>query len=318
MKKRFNIGIIISLVLTIMFLFVDCLPFNKVNEDNMFLENKILISAHRGGAFLNPENTKKAFDYVILETDYVDIVEIDVRLTKDNIIVINHDSDINRMALDEKDELVNIEEHTYLELQNYNLGRNFINRDGEKKYYNYSINQAKEEGLTIMSLEEFLHRYKESRNIKLFLEIKESKNKGKSIVDKINEMFNTDFGWWKERTIIITFDDELIDYVDKKYPDLSIGALGDKVVEQIVYNKIGLDSLYKPNFDNIQIPYNEKAKKRKINVATKSIVKNAHKHNQSVTYWGVNNKEDMIKIINLGVDVITTDAPDILKELLNR
>ena len=66
-------------------------------------------------------------------------------------------------------------QYLFLELQNYNLGRNFINRDGEKKYYNYSINQAKEEGLTIMSLEEFLHRYKESRNIKLFLEIKESK-----------------------------------------------------------------------------------------------------------------------------------------------
>lgn len=318
MKKSFKVSIIISLIMANIFLIFNVIPFTVVKSDNAFINGEVQISAHRGGALLNPENTRKAFDYVIFETNYVDIVEIDVRLTKDKIIVINHDSDVNRMALNDGEESVDISNHTYMELQNYNLGRNFVSLDGTKPYYEYSTIEAKEVGLTIMSLEDFFIRYKETRDIKLFLEIKESGDNGKYIVDRVEEMFNLEFTWWKERTMFITFDDELVDYIDKNYSSLYVGALGNKVVTQIVYNKLGLDVFYKPNFDCIQIPYNEKAKKRKINLLTKGIVNSAHKRNQSVAYWGVNNKEDMKKIIDKGADIITTDAPDVLARLLNR
>ena len=50
---------------------------------------------------------------------------------------------------------------------------------------------------------------------------------------------------------------------------------------------------------------------------SKALIYNAHKRNQLVTYWGVNDKEDMENLINLGVDVITTDRPDLLAEILN-
>ena len=43
---------------------VNLIPPHKVIEKNPFMKtDKTLISAHRGGANLNPENTEKAFDY---------------------------------------------------------------------------------------------------------------------------------------------------------------------------------------------------------------------------------------------------------------
>ena len=36
----------------------------------------------------------------------------------------------------------------------------------------------------------------------------------------------------------------------------------------------------------------------------------------SVQYWTINEKEEMIKLIKLGVDVIMTDNPDVLYEVL--
>ena len=78
------IGILCTLVL--FWVVVNIIPANKVCEENPWLGNgTTLISAHRGGSKLNPENTEKAFDYVILETDYCDIIEIDIQYTKDGV-----------------------------------------------------------------------------------------------------------------------------------------------------------------------------------------------------------------------------------------
>ena len=100
---------------------------------------------------------------------------------------------------------------------------------------------------------------------------------------------------------------------------MHIGALGDKVGYQIGFSKMGLDFFYTPNYHSLQIPYNEKARSIPlIKLASKKLVYYCHKRNQSVTYWGVNEKDDMEKLINIGVDVITTDRPDLLAELLKK
>ena len=306
----------VSLFLSLVFMIFSIVPLNKVVDNNDWVSDKVQICAHRGGALLNPENTKKAFDYVIKETNYTDIVEIDLRLTKDNIIVINHDSDINRMSLDDSFSNIEIEEHTYLELQNYNLGRNFVDLNGNMPYLEYSIEQAKEAGLTIMSLDDFFITYNEYRDIKVFLEIKIGGEKGEYLLDKIINDLNNKYTWWKNRVMFITFDDEIVDYLAANYKNYYVGALGDKVVEQIVFNKLGLDLFYQPNFQSIQVPYNQKAKEFFVELASEGLVKSFHKRNQSVVYWGVNEQDDMEILINIGVDVITTDRPDLLYEIL--
>lgn len=89
MRKLIKVLFSIIMVAAVFWAVVNIIPTKKVAEDgkNPFIAtDKTLISAHRGGAELNPENTKRAFDYVIEDTTYTDIVEIDVRTTKDGKI----------------------------------------------------------------------------------------------------------------------------------------------------------------------------------------------------------------------------------------
>src|SRR5579871_6702754 len=50
---------------------------------------KILVHGHRGARALRPENTLPAFEYAIAAG--VDVLELDMAVTKDNILVVSHD-----------------------------------------------------------------------------------------------------------------------------------------------------------------------------------------------------------------------------------
>lgn len=57
-------------------------------------EQKVLVTAHRGDWRNAPENSLRAFQYAVAMG--VDMVELDLKKTKDNAIVIMHDETINR------------------------------------------------------------------------------------------------------------------------------------------------------------------------------------------------------------------------------
>src|SRR5271170_6278265 len=50
---------------------------------------KILVHGHRGARAMRPENTLPAFEYAIAAG--VDVLELDMAVTKDNILVVSHD-----------------------------------------------------------------------------------------------------------------------------------------------------------------------------------------------------------------------------------
>lgn len=51
--------------------------------------NRILVHGHRGARAVRPENTLPAFEYAIQQG--VDALELDVAVTKDNVLVVSHD-----------------------------------------------------------------------------------------------------------------------------------------------------------------------------------------------------------------------------------
>lgn len=62
----------------------------------MYRKTKCLLQAHRGVSYDAPENTLSAFR-LAKEQGY-DLVEFDVRFTKDNVPILYHDSVVNRTA----------------------------------------------------------------------------------------------------------------------------------------------------------------------------------------------------------------------------
>ena len=234
--KKFLI-VISSIVVTLalFWIVVGLIEPYKVVDVNPWRSEKTLISAHRGGANLNPENTKMAFDYVIKDTTYTDMVEIDVRLTKDNDLVIIHDASINRTGLDYETEEILVRESSYSDLAKYNLGINF-EKNGAKPYSDTSkLTEEQREDLTIMKLSDFLDEYMAHREFRLLLEIKDTKEDAKLAVDKAEELLAMDkYSWWDSRTMIISFSTDAVNHVIKNYPNRYVAGMGYNMVPFLI------------------------------------------------------------------------------------
>ncbi len=53
----------------------------------------VLVHGHRGAAAVLPENTLPAFEYAIAAG--VDAIELDLAVTKDNVVVVSHDPELH-------------------------------------------------------------------------------------------------------------------------------------------------------------------------------------------------------------------------------
>lgn len=114
MNRQFSILFLV----TLLFLF-SCQQKKAI--DNVLQEfhnansEYIMIAAHRGGHKLHVENSISGIKHAIEAG--VEIIEVDVKVTKDNIPVLNNDRKINRTT----NGTGNPEEYTWQELQKFKL-----------------------------------------------------------------------------------------------------------------------------------------------------------------------------------------------------
>lgn len=80
------------------------------------------ITAHRGGAEYTPENTMSALEYAVKQ--HADYAEIDVRETKDGVLVLLHDENLIRTTGVKKD----VSKITYEKLQTLDVGSWFSSK----------------------------------------------------------------------------------------------------------------------------------------------------------------------------------------------
>ena len=316
-KKVLTTICFILIVLVVFWVVVGQIEPYQVTDYNPWRSERTLISAHRGGANLNPENTKMAFDHVIIDTDYTDVIELDVRLTRDDELVIIHDASINRtgIAQEMEAEEVLIRNSSFDELYDYNLGINF--RIDEDRPYSDTDGLASDirDDLRIMRLSDFFYCYEGVRDIKLLLEIKDTKEDGVLAADVAEAMLN-DNEWWSERTMIISFSTDVINHMIEYYPERYIAGMGYNMVPFLIGSVLGLDSLFKIKYQSIQTSMITKAGPIEINCATQQFVDSAHRRNQCVAYWTINDVSDMKHLIGLGADIITTNSPDLLYDVI--
>ena len=81
---------------------------------------KILVHGHRGARALRPENTIPAFEYAI--NAGVDALELDMAVTRDNVIVISHDPILRPPVCTGSQPLAVIRQLTLSEVQKWDCG----------------------------------------------------------------------------------------------------------------------------------------------------------------------------------------------------
>ncbi|MDD3999353.1 MAG: glycerophosphodiester phosphodiesterase family protein [Bacilli bacterium] len=330
MKRRIKIMGIVFIAIILLWVVFALIPPKLAITDNPFIiepEQRPLIAAHRGGKNLNPENTFMAFDDAFFNYE-IDILELDLCLTKDEHLVACHDlwindcTDVEEVTGSSEDYL--ILEHSLEELREFNFGAKFVNKNGEKPYQGLvGVNQSdrrevlKENKLSIATIDEIFAAYKNTE-LMFIVEIKDSGEIGKKAADILNDLLTVQFADYAldERVVIGTFHTEIETYLKQEYPKLMRGGSVGEVTRFVFTQMFGVNIFDNSSFVCLQIPVAAEAFGLNFNLAKKTYINRAHRRNISVQYWTINEKEEMRRLIELGADVIMTDNPDVLLELL--
>ena len=297
------------------------------------VEKKIYIIGHRGATGLAPENTivsfLKAFEIG------VDAVELDVHLSADNILVVYHDFTLKPELTRTADgnwlsvwEGLPIKELTLAELKNYDVGR-------LKPYTSYASrypHQKPVDGERIPTLNEVIDLLKRhpDKKTQLWIEIKTSPEKHKvsqspevaaeAVVQMLREQYLS------KRVRILSFDWRSLVHVQKIAPDISTVYLSHTGIRlnNIKPGQPG-PSPWMAGIDiddfSGSIPRAVKAASGRYwapnyKTITYRFLQEAHSLGIEVFVWTPDSRNDMIRLIKMGVDGIVTNRPDILKSLL--
>lgn len=283
---------------------------------NQYIVQKTLVSAHRAGRNLAPENTMAAFKECFKESNQysVDVLEFDLHMTKDKKLILLHDDTLDRTSdcVDKYGEKnVKPQNKTLGELKQYNMG------------YHFSINgtypyRAAEKDLTdcrIVTLTEVLDylRGQEEALNKEFMYIIEIKN-GKDLGYEAAEILRDTLIEYDivDRTIVGTFKGEVSKYLDAHCPEITRSAGIAEVLGFYFSCMFGIP-LDNVNYNVLQIPYKDFG----INFGKKAIIDYAHQYGIAVQYWTINKAEDIKHLKDIGADCIMSDDPRLAYEIIN-
>lgn len=169
-------------------------------------EKNVLVLGHRGMKALYPENTMVSFKAAL--DARVDLIEMDVHLTSDNVLVICHDHTVDRTT----DGTGSITEKTLAEVKDLDAGIKFSPRfKGER----------------VPTFKEFLELIKTADyEVLLNVEIKDYRPE---CCDATVEMLK-EYGLL-ERSVIASFSADVIRYIYGKYPGVKLQGFPGRYME---------------------------------------------------------------------------------------
>ena len=325
MKKKKVVVSVLAVVLVIVaavsvFLFLgsdDAVPVVSYENTNPYIvDTGALVSAHRSGGGLFPENTFMAFkDCVTSETFETDIFEFDLHITKDNVLILLHDKNFDRTSNSEElfgEKGVEPSEKNFDELQGLNLGENFQAPDGTYPYRGLRGDDIPQD-LKVVRLEDILdYILSQEKEYSFIIEIKDGGDNGRKAADELYRILEERN--ILDRVIVGTFKGEITKYFDEKYDDMLRSASIAEVLEFYFSSVFGVDlNPEEIKYDALQIPY----KKFGFNLGTQEIINLAHSLNVAVQYWTINDEQEIIDLNSRGADAIITDNPEKAYNLIN-
>ncbi len=285
---KFLLGIVAMLVAAfgILVIIAEPAPDHPFFKD----DDRLLVIAHRGGSGLAPENTITAFRNAV-EVG-ADVLEMDVRLTKDGTLVVIHDSTVNRVT----NGAGTIRRFTLAELKRLDAGYNWTPDSGTTYPY-------RGQGITVPTLAEVFDTFPDVRKS---IEIKQADTAAAiTLCDLIVDCDQTD------KALVASMHDEVLDQFRRVCPDVATSASEDEATFFFVLNMFGLGLVYSPSAEAFQVPeFSDET-----HVVTERFIEAAHDRNMEVHVWTVNEIADMQRLADMGVDGIITDVPDRLLEL---
>lgn len=266
-------------------------------EDKQALQyDSPIILAHRGGSLIAPENTMVAFKNAA-ELG-VHGFEIDIRLTKDEEIIVFHDEYVDRTT----DGAGRVADMTLDELKLLDFGYQFLNEEQEYAY--------RGQGESVTTLKELFEQFPQ---MLINIDMKDSPEtyEGSLIPSKLWRLIE-EMGA-QHRVVVTSFFDEQIDRFNLyAQNNVALGAGENEVRKAYSAYTSQFGHLYHPRTDVMQIP----VKSGVFPLDGAGFIHFLSKLNVPVHYWTINDKETMQRLLVAGAKGIITDRPDIAVQLL--
>jgi len=285
-----------------------------------------ILFGHRGGLLEAPESTVKAFCHA-LEVARVDVLELDVQLTRDGLFVVWHGPDLNNVRIEGMDdrpakrERNKIYDYDWAELD----GKAWVADPAVKSL---DVNQIdlsdvpKEEDRNLLLFDVFLKKFSYSP---LNIEIKESFNRHingndrKGLKDNIrafSDILNADVG--NRVKVVVSAIDNYIDEFRKQNGERFPTGLSTK--EQLILHFLGmkmknraLETVHSPLFTTRRIIDRVREEGGATYVFLTEfgpLFPALDEHEPS--------ERDIFEILDRGVDGIMTDRPKSVRDIMDR
>ncbi len=254
---------------------------------NGYVNRQFMLYAHRGSTLLAPENTIPAFDIALKYG--ADVMEIDVRLSRDGEVIVIHDERVDRTC----NARGRVLDMGLAELKKLDAGYHFTDMEGRS--YRGNGTQL----LTLADLFDLLPHT--AINVDIKDNSKDAAWAVAKVIERSNRIDNVNVG---------SFHEQAVAHFRKRLPEVTTAGTRSETAH--LYFKRGL---YKTiAFEYLQIPMRYFG----IPLATRSFIQHASQRDIKTVFWTINKVEDMQLLIDRKVTGLVTDRMDIAGALLGR
>lgn len=233
---------------------------------------------------LAPENTLAAFELALQHE--VDVLEIDVRLTRDGQVMVTHDARVERTCNGSG----LVREATLSYLKTLDAGWNFQDINGVR---------YRGQGHQLLTLHELFELLPAAR---INIDIKDNdRDAARAVAEVVAKACAED------RVNVGSFHPEAIGFFRQHSPQVSTTATRGEVA-QLYFSRSR--SMQLP-YQYLQIPTHYLG----IPLASESFIRFAQSRGLKVVYWTINRAADMSRLSQRGVDGLVTDRFDVAKRL---
>ncbi|HBG75291.1 MAG TPA: glycerophosphodiester phosphodiesterase [Anaerolineae bacterium] len=252
-----------------------------------------LVIAHQGGDGIWPGNTMYAFQHAV--NMGVDVIETDIRQTRDGVLVVSHDERVDGKS----NGVGRVADLTFVELRTLDAAYNWSPKDGPTFPF-------RGQGITYLSLEEVFKAFPDMR---FNIDMKQTDPPIYTAFCDLIRKYNM-----QDKVIAASFSHQNTAAFRKICPEVTTSADESETRIFVFMNFAYLGHWYSPNFKTFQVPI----KSSGITIMTPHFVRAAHERNLRVDVWTIDDPQEMKHMIDMGVDGIITDRPDLLMKLLGR
>ncbi|MDO6461257.1 glycerophosphodiester phosphodiesterase [Granulosicoccaceae sp. 1_MG-2023] len=250
---------------------------------NPLKRGRPLLFAHRGSSLMTPENTFTAFDFGL--DHQADVLEIDVRITRDNELVVFHDARVDRTT----DGLGEVRGHALKALKHFDAGYRFSDARGAC---------FRGRKIRIPTLSELYEAYPD---VVVNIDIKDNWLPAARLLADTIERAGAE-----QRSVVASFHSRVLQYFRQIAPQIPTSA----TFHEVLGLYLSRDPLRKPVREHpvaVQIP----PRHARIALDRPRFIEKIHARGKLVNYWTINDPALMKRLLEAGADGIVTDRPDL-------